>query len=72
MLREGGDQPLWQLGHCLASNRSGVTGNMLLHWMQTRWMTGLTIAPGWVGLFRAAGCGSAGLSGAISVDMGGF
>ena len=55
MLREGGDQPLWQLGHCLASNRSGVTGNMLLHWMQTRWSMGLTTAPGWSGLVATAG-----------------
>jgi len=43
---EGGDQPLWQLGHCLASNLSGETRNILLHWMQTRWITELTTASG--------------------------
>src|SRR6266478_7214876 len=40
----GMDQPLWQLGHCLASNLSGETRNILLHWMQTRWITELTTA----------------------------
>jgi len=44
--------PLWQMGHCLASNRSGETRNILLHWMHTRWMTGLMTAPGWIGLCR--------------------
>src|SRR6266705_3385535 len=39
------------MGHCLASNRSGETRNILLHWMQTRWMTGLMTAPG--GIERA-------------------
>src|SRR6266568_2536774 len=43
---KGGDQPLWQLGHCLASNLSGETRNILLHWMQTRWITELTTASG--------------------------
>jgi hypothetical protein len=66
------NQPLWQLGHCLASNRSGVTGNMLLHWMQTRWRMGLTTAPGWSGLMAAVGCDSAVFSELVSVDMGGF
>jgi len=65
-------QPLWQLGHCLASNRSGVTGNMLLHWMQTRWRTELTTAPGCTALIGAAGCDSAVFSGLVSVDMAGF
>jgi hypothetical protein len=55
-------QPLWQLGHCLASNLSGVTGNMLLHWMQTRWSTGLTTAPAWVGLAAPVELGAAAVS----------
>jgi hypothetical protein len=39
-------QPLWQFGHCFASNLSGVTRNILLHWMQTRWITGCAGSPG--------------------------
>jgi len=30
----------------LASNLSGGTRNILLHWMQTRWITELTTASG--------------------------
>jgi hypothetical protein len=45
---------------------------MLLHWMQTRWMTGLTIAPGWVGLFKPPEGGTEVFSVVLSVDMGGF
>src|SRR5712664_1112555 len=67
-----GHHPLWQLGHCLASNLSGVTRNMLLHWIQTRWMTGLTTAPGWSGLLDSAGREVAVFSDACSVDMAGF
>src|SRR6266850_2170224 len=70
--RRTGNQPLWQLGHCLASNRSGVTRNMLLHWMQTRWMTGLTTAPGWSGLWASAGWGVPVFSDVCSADMAGF
>jgi hypothetical protein len=29
--------PLWQLGHCFASNLSAGTRKTLLHWTQTRW-----------------------------------
>ena len=45
---------------------------MLLHWMQTRWMTGLMTAPGWVGLGMVAEGGAAIFSGVLSLDMGGF
>jgi hypothetical protein len=45
---------------------------MLLHWMQTRWRTELTTAPGWSGLMGAAGCDSAVFSALVSVDMSGF
>jgi hypothetical protein len=45
---------------------------MLLHWMQTRWMTGLTTAPGWDGLFTPLEGGAAVFSGMFSADMGGF
>ncbi len=45
---------------------------MLLHWMQTRWMTGLTMAPGWVGLERPPEGGVAVFSEVLSVDMSGF
>jgi hypothetical protein len=41
---------------------------MLLHWMQTRWMTGLTTAPGWVGLAKLPEGGAVG-SEVLSVDM---
>jgi len=34
------DSAFVKMGHCLASNLSGVARNILLHWMQTRWMTG--------------------------------
>jgi hypothetical protein len=33
------DQPLKQFEHCLESKFSGVTRNMLLHWIQTRCST---------------------------------
>lgn len=56
----------------MASNLSGVTGNMLLHWMQTRWITGLTTAPAWVGLAKPEEGGAGVFSAALSVDMGGF
>src|SRR5467141_2140433 len=69
---ERGHHPLWQLGHCLASNRSGVTRNMLLHWMQTRWMTELTTAPGWSGLLAPAVGEAAAFSGVVSADMAEF
>ena len=36
ILRQAPDQPLWQLGHCLASKFSAATRNILLHWMHTR------------------------------------
>jgi hypothetical protein len=71
MLQER-DQPLWQLGHCLASNRSGVTRNMLLHWMQTRWMTELTTAPGWSGFFATGGWEAAAFSAVVSADTAEF
>jgi hypothetical protein len=45
---------------------------MLLHWMQTRWMTGLTTVPGWVGLAKPPAGGVAVFSKVLSVDMGGF
>jgi len=45
---------------------------MLLHWMQTRWMTGLMTAPGWMGLAKLPEGGAAVFSGLLSVDMGGF
>lgn len=61
-------QPLWQLGHCLASKFSGVTRNMLLHWTQTRWITG---APG--GMAACSGlCAVLGGAGADSLLMTGF
>jgi len=56
----------------LASNLSGVTRNILLHWMQTRWMTGLMTAAGWMGLCTLGEGGAAVLSGMLSTDMGGF
>jgi hypothetical protein len=56
----------------LASNLSGVTRNMLLHWIQTRWMTELTTEPAWTGLFKAAEEEALDFSRAVSVDMGGF
>lgn len=42
---------------------------MLLHWMQTRWMTELTTAPGWAGLLEAAEGEATDFWGAVSVDM---
>jgi len=45
---------------------------MLLHWMQTRWMTGLTTAPGWSGLLAPAGGEAAAFSGVVSADMAEF
>jgi hypothetical protein len=56
----------------LASNLSGVTRNMLLHWMHTRWMTGLITAPGWMGLPKAPEGGAAVFSEVLSADMHGF
>jgi len=56
----------------LASNLSGVTGNILLHWMQTRWMTGLTTAPGWGDLPEPAEAGADAFSGMLSAFMSGF
>src|SRR5256885_9253490 len=60
------------MGHCLASNRSGDTRNILLHWMHTRWMTGLMTAPGWIGLCRPPDEGEAVFSGGLSPHIGGF
>jgi len=45
---------------------------MLLHWIQTRWRTGLTIAPAWMGLFKPPAGGAAVFSGLLSMDMGEF
>jgi len=45
---------------------------MLLHWMQTRWMTELTTAPGWSGLAASAEWEVAVFSDVCSVDMAGF
>jgi len=45
---------------------------MLLHWMQTRWMTVLTTAPGCRGLGETNDGGTTAFSGLLSVDMGGF
>jgi len=45
---------------------------MLLHWMQTRWMKGLTTAPGRGDLGRLPVEEAADFSGTLSVDMGGF
>ncbi|HYT22884.1 MAG TPA: hypothetical protein VEW05_21965 [Candidatus Polarisedimenticolia bacterium] len=45
---------------------------MLLHWMQTRWMTGLITAPGWGGLGKPPAGGAADFSGMLSVAIGGF
>jgi hypothetical protein len=45
---------------------------MLLHWMQTRWMTGLMTAPDWVGLARLSKGGAAVFSEVLSVDISGF
>jgi hypothetical protein len=45
---------------------------MLLHWMQTRWMTELTTAPDDTDLIEAAEGEATGFSEAVSVDMGGF
>jgi hypothetical protein len=45
---------------------------MLLHWMQTRWRTELTTAPGWSGLTGVAGCEAAPFSALVPVDMDGF
>jgi len=42
---------------------------MLLHWMHTRWMTGLITAPGWGDLGRPPVEGAADFSGTLSVDM---
>lgn len=56
----------------MASNLSGVTGNMLLHWMQTRWMTGLMTAPGWDDLGKARAGVATVFFGMLSADMGGF
>ena len=53
----------------MASNLSGVTRNMLLHWMHTRWMTGLMTAPGWGDLGKPAAEGGEDFSGMLSVDM---
>jgi hypothetical protein len=40
--------------------------------MQTRWMTGLTMAPGWVGLAKPPAGGLTVFSTVLSLDMGGF
>ena len=45
---------------------------MLLHWMQTRWMTELTTAPGWTGLGAPDGFSVAAGLDVVSVDMAGF
>jgi hypothetical protein len=45
---------------------------MLLHWMQTRWMTGLTTAPACVGLAKPLAGGAAVFSEVLSVDIGEF
>jgi len=46
---------------------------MLLHWMQTRWMTGLMTAPGWMGLLKPPEEEVAALfSGLVSADISGF
>jgi len=56
----------------LASNLSGVTRNILLHWMQTRWITGLMTAPGWDDLGKPVVGGATVFAGMLSADMGGF
>jgi hypothetical protein len=43
-----------------------------LHWMQTRWMTGLMTAPGWGDLFKPPEGGAAAFSGMLSADMNEF
>jgi len=60
-------QPLWQAGHCFASNLSGVTRNMLLHWMHTRCRTVLETGASFGELFEA---GELVLALVVSVAMG--
>lgn len=45
---------------------------MLLHWIQTRWITGLTTAPGWSGLLASVGWEVSVFSDVCSVGMAGF